>query len=340
MYVPGDLDRNIGYVMEHLIAPNGGGTRVNQYTLIMDVIVGTTGSGAASMWQVSSTDNTDDGDLFWQGSNFGQGTGGYNGTGIFTAGAWHRVVAAYDMAANPPVVTKYVDGVFQDDWTANQGLDNPRRALLPTAILFGDGDQDERREWWVNAVQIRAGKLTDAELCCSAALRPAAFPSSSASTVAGQWDFRLRQLPGHDRETLQYLDRLRPSRNRPPSVSLQGSPNPGSTVSRRKSCTSPVTSNRNIGYMMAHLIAPNGGGTRVNQYTLIIDALVDTTGPGAASLLDPGAQLDNSDDGDLFWQGSELRPGHRRLQGHGRLSPPANGIASRPLMTWRPRRRS
>jgi hypothetical protein len=50
MYVPGDLDRNIGYVMEHLIPPNGGGTLVNQYTLIMDVLVGVPGPGAA-MWR-------------------------------------------------------------------------------------------------------------------------------------------------------------------------------------------------------------------------------------------------------------------------------------------------
>jgi hypothetical protein len=176
MYVPGDLLREIGYVMEHGIAPNGGGTLVNQYTLIMDVLVGETGPGAAALWQTSSTNNTDDGDLFWQGGNFGQGTDGYNGTGIFTAGAWHRIAAAYDMAATPPVVTKYVDGVKQDDWTANQGLDNPRRALQPIAILFGDGDQDERREMWVNSVQIRSGKLSDAELASLGAPTAAGIP--------------------------------------------------------------------------------------------------------------------------------------------------------------------
>jgi hypothetical protein len=164
MVVPGDLDRNIGYIMTHRIAPNGGGTLVNQYTLIMDVQIATGGPGAASMLQVSSPTNTDDGDLFWQGSNFGQGGGGYNGTGEFTAGAWHRVAASYNMAANPPVVVKYVNGVFQDNWTANQGLDNPRRALQPTAVLFGDGDQDERRQWWVNSIQIRAGALNGEQL--------------------------------------------------------------------------------------------------------------------------------------------------------------------------------
>jgi hypothetical protein len=68
------------------------------------------------------------------------------------------------MAANPPVVTKYVDGIFQDDWTASQALDAPRRALQPTAVLFGDGDQDERRVMWVNSIQIRAGALSKPEL--------------------------------------------------------------------------------------------------------------------------------------------------------------------------------
>jgi hypothetical protein len=62
------------------------------------------------------------------------------------------------------VVTKYVDGIKQNDWTANQGLDDPRRALQSTAVLFGDGDQDERRRMWVSSIQIRPVKLSDAEL--------------------------------------------------------------------------------------------------------------------------------------------------------------------------------
>jgi len=162
--VPGTLDRRIGYVMTHRIAPNGGGTKVNQYTLLFDIFVEASGPGAASLLQTSSLSNTDDGDLFWQGNNFGQGGNGYKGTGQFTAGEWHRVIAAYDEAANPPVVTKFVDGIYQDNWTANQSLDAARRALQPTAILFGDGDQDERRVMYASSIQIRAGKLTDDEM--------------------------------------------------------------------------------------------------------------------------------------------------------------------------------
>ncbi|MEW6158528.1 MAG: hypothetical protein AB1813_13930 [Verrucomicrobiota bacterium] len=324
MQVPGDLDRNIGYIMEHLIAPNGGGTRVNQYTIVMDVMVNNAGPGAASLLQISSTSNQDDGDLFWQGNQFGQGGGGYNGNGAFTALQWHRVVAAYDMAATPPVVTKYVDGIKQDDWTANQGLDNPRRALLPTAVLFGDGDQDERRIMWVNSVQIRAGKLSDAEIVLlggpSARGIPVAVPRT---TVTGQWDFDVANnalnglLAPTIGKPLQYLDGAAGStatKTQFGSASSFGLP----LINGQdpKVMQVPGDLDRNIGYIMEHLIPPNGGGTRVNQYTLIMDIVVNNAGPGAASLLQISS-VSNQDDGDLFWQGNQFGQGGGGYNGTG-----------------------
>ncbi|MFM8358845.1 MAG: hypothetical protein ACKOET_09835, partial [Verrucomicrobiota bacterium] len=322
MRVPGDLTRKLGYVMTHRIAPNGGGTRVNQYTLVMDVFVAETGPGAASLWQVSSPNNTDDGDLFWQGNNFGQGGGGYNGTGQFTAGAWHRVCASYDMAANPPVVIKVVDGIFQDNWTANQSLDNPRRALQPTAILFGDGDQDERRTMLVNAIQIRAGRLSDAQIALlggpSARGIPVALPTS---TVSGQWDFEFGDLGATVGANLRYFD--------PGYDSAAGTSDDktafGTTADfslpkingqDARVMRVPGTLTRQLGYVMEHRIAPNGGGTRVNQYTLVLDLLVGTSGPGAASLLQTSS-LNNTDDGDLFWQGSNFGQGGNGYNGQG-----------------------
>lgn len=320
MRVPGELSRRIGYVMTHGIAPNGGGTRVNQYTLIMDVYVAETGAGAASLWQCDPNNGTD-GDLFWQGSNFGQGTGGYNGRGTFTAGAWHRVIAAYDMAANPPVVTKYVDGIKQDDWTANQSLDNDRRSLLPTAVLFGDGDQDERREMWVNSIQIRSGKLTDAEMFALGGPSASGIPLNiPQSNVAGQWDFDFKDLGASIGKPLAYLD-----------PTYDGPEGTGAELTQFGTCTElgvdlidgqdamimrvPGELSRRIGYLMTHGLAPNGGGTRVNQYTLIMDVWVDTTGSGAASLwqCDPS----NGTDGDLFWQGSNFGQGTGGYNGRG-----------------------
>ncbi|HKX62121.1 MAG TPA: hypothetical protein VJS65_09760, partial [Verrucomicrobiae bacterium] len=322
MRVPGDLTRNIGYIMDHQIRPNGGGTLVNQYTLVMDVMVDSTGPGAAALLQISSLNNTDDGDLFWQGNNFGQGENGYNGTGAFTPLEWHRVCIAYDEAATPPVATKYVDGIKQDDWTANQGLDHPRRALLPTAILFGDGDQDERRVMWVNSIQIRTGKLSDAEMAAlgrpSGSGIPVAIPESN---VTGQWDFNQGNLAATVGRALQYFD----------------GPN-GSTATKTLygTCTAlgvsllngedaqimqvPGDLDRNIGYVMEHLIPPNGGGARVNQYTLIMDVMVNNAGTGAAALLQISS-LNNTDDGDLFWQDNNFGQGENGYIGTGAFTP-------------------
>jgi hypothetical protein len=319
LHVPGDLSNQIGYIMTNRIAPNGGGNLVNQYTIIFDIFVADSGPGAASLLQTSSTANTDDGDLFWQGNNFGQGNGGYNGRGTFTAGAWHRVAAAYDMAANPPVVVKYVDGIKQDDWTANQSLDNPRRAMQATAILFGDGDQDERREMWVSSIQVRSGRLTDAELYLlgkpTAAGIPVVIPSS---TVTGQWDFEFGDLGASIGSPLQYLD------------GAAGLTATGTQFGLASELTVPLINETNdvkvmkvpgdlsnqIGYIMTHRISPNGGGTLVNQYTLVFDILVSESGPGAASLLQVSS-LNNTDDGDLFWQGNNFGQGNNGYNGTG-----------------------
>ncbi|MES2707568.1 MAG: hypothetical protein V4726_13305 [Verrucomicrobiota bacterium] len=327
MRVPGDLNRAIGYVMRHGVSPNGGGTLVNQYTLTMDVLVEASGAGAASLLQTSSLTNTDDGDLFWQGNNFGQGGNGYNGTGQFTAGTWHRVTAAYDMAAIPPVVTKYVDGIKQDDWIANQGLDNPRRAMQSSAILFGDGDQDERRTMYLNSIQVRAGKLTDAQMVIlggpEACGLPKEIPTAGAD-VAGQWDFERGTLDATIGAPLQYLDGAEGTTK---NGTVYGTPAdlgvaelPGGTeLAPSRVMKVPGELDRAIGYLMTHRIAPNGGGTLVNQYTLVMDIYVESSGAGAASLLQTSSLL-NTDDGDLFWQGNNFGQGGNGYNGTGQFT--------------------
>ena len=322
MKVPGDLDRGIGYVMTHGISPNGGGTLVNQYTLVMDVWVDTKGPGAASLLQINSLDNTDDGDLFWQGNNFGQGGGGYNGTSAFTPGKWHRIVAAYDEAANPPVVTKYVDGIKQDDWTANQGLDKERRALKPTAILFGDGDQDERRMMYVNSIQIRSGKLSDAQLTLLGGPSAAGIPLViQDAKVSGQWDFdkgTLAATIGKPLEFFQGAGGAAETRTEFGDTTTLGVADINGETANVM--VVPGDLDRNIGYVMSHGIAPNGGGSLVNQYTLIMDVMIDTKGPGAASLIQINSD-NNTDDGDLFWQGNNFGQGGGGYNGTGAFKP-------------------
>jgi hypothetical protein len=214
--VPGDLTRQLGYVMTHGIAPNGGGQRVNQFTISFDIYVEPSGPGAASLLQMNvGVPSGGDGDLFWQGNNFGQGGNGYNGTGQFTAGEWHRVSASYNMAATPPVVIKYVDGIFQDNWTAGAGLDAVRRSMAPTANLFRDGDEDERRVMYVNSVQVRSTPLSAADLAAlgtpSAAGLPVIVPGDTTPRLTvSKIGNRLLILwdPSATGWTLEYTDDL------------------------------------------------------------------------------------------------------------------------------------
>ena len=193
MRVPGDLSNKIGYIMRHGISPNGGGAKVNKYTMVMDVYVDGTG-GAGSLMQIDTLNNTSDGDIFWQGGNFGQGGVGYVGTGQFTENAWHRVAWAVDLTTTPGTITKYVDGIFQDHWKPGDALDG-RRALQDYAILFADGDADERRVMYVNSVQIREGALSEPQLVFLGGPEADGIPETLPSiNVAGQWDFEKGDL--------------------------------------------------------------------------------------------------------------------------------------------------
>ena len=319
MKVPGDLSNKIGYKMFHGITPNGGGTKVNQYTLIMDVLVGTAGPGAASLIQIDDLSNSNDGDLFWQGNNFGQGQGGYVGTGIFTPGQWHRVSIAVDLAATPPIITKYIDGVKQHDWSTD-GLDG-RRALNAFAILFADGDADERREWYVNSVQVREGRMSDGELAFLGAPKAGGIARDIPRIdIAGQWDFNSGLNPTVGR-ALEFFDGAggeSETKTQFGTASSFGIPLiKGSDVNVMRV---PGDLSNKIGYKMRHGIAPNGGGTLVNQYTLTFDVLVAGQGPGAASMLQTD-DLSNSNDGDLFWQGNNYGQGQGGYVGTGNLYP-------------------
>ncbi|MBL9175096.1 MAG: hypothetical protein JNL10_16270, partial [Verrucomicrobiales bacterium] len=171
-------NRASGLLMRHGIPANGGGSRVNQYTLIADVYW-ESGPGFASFLNVDGA-NTSDGDFFFRVADggFGQGGGGYEGNTKMEIEKWHRVAFAVDMAATPPVVTKFLDGQKHADQTApNNLLDGVRRSLDPaSAALFGDGDDGELHPVYVNSVQIRAGKLSDAELASLGAATAEGIP--------------------------------------------------------------------------------------------------------------------------------------------------------------------
>jgi hypothetical protein len=309
MLVPGGNSRQLGYIMRHGIGANGGGTRVNQYTLIYD-LYWQAGPGFASFINYDLSNNSD-GDLFFRAGDggFGQGGGGYEGNMVMQVGRWHRVVFSVDMAANPPTVTKFLDGVKHAVQTApNNVLDGDRRTLpVGGAVLFGDED-GERHPAYVSSIQVREGTLTDAEIAAmggpSARGIPVAAPST---TVSGQWNFDFAAgkngLGPTVGEPLEYFDGATGTTaagTQFGTTTSFGIPDIGGQPSGVMLV--PGGNSRQLGYIMRHGIGANGGGTRVNQYTLIYD-LYWQAGPGFASFAN--FDLSNNSDGDFFFRAGD-----------------------------------
>jgi hypothetical protein len=175
----GGNSKNIGYIMDHQIPPNGGGQLVNQYTIIFDIYKA---GGTTTLFNCQNTNNTTDGSIFWQGNDIGQGAGGYVSLGTATPGVWHRIALAADMAANPPLITKFVDGIKQDNWV-QPGKDLPRRSWQHTVLLIADGDGDDMTDTYINSIQVRSTKLSDAELIALGGPSAAGIPMLTEGAV-------------------------------------------------------------------------------------------------------------------------------------------------------------
>jgi len=155
------VENNFGYIMDHQIAPNGGGVKVNQYTIIWDLYYA---GSDFPFFNCQNTNNVpDDGSLFMNpGGAMGQGGDGYTmNHGPVTVG-WHRLAFAVDLTQN--LITKWVDGVKAQDWVSpNNGLDAARRAWQHTVLLFADGQADDHGGTvYVDSIQVSAGKRSDA----------------------------------------------------------------------------------------------------------------------------------------------------------------------------------
>jgi hypothetical protein len=316
MKVPGGTgvngNNNFGYIMDHQIAPNGGGTLVNQYTIIWDMYY--PGSGVIPFFNCQNTNNAPaDGSLFLQNGQMGQGSGGYAMPGLpggaITAG-WHRLAFAVDLAQN--LITKWVDGKKAQDWTG-QSLDAPRRAWQQTVLLFADGDGDDHDATvYVKSVQVRNGKLSDAEMAALGGPTGDAIPQTiPATSVTGQWDFLVGNLMATVGKDLQYFDGAGSTSNLTQfgTCSALGVPliNGVDAPIMKVPGGTGVNGNNNFGYIMDHQIAPNGGGTLVNQYTIIWDMYY----PGSGTIPFFNCQNTNNApaDGSLFLQNGQMGQG-------------------------------
>lgn len=124
------------YKMQHLIAANGGGNRVNEYTLLYDFMVLANGVWHA-FYQVDKT-NADDGDFFINPSgNIGVGAVGYSGYQV-KPNQWYRLVIS---VKNGSHFNCYLDGNLLMSGTV-QPVDG-RFSLDNMILIFADNDGED-----------------------------------------------------------------------------------------------------------------------------------------------------------------------------------------------------
>ncbi|MBX3746496.1 MAG: hypothetical protein KF833_14405 [Verrucomicrobiae bacterium] len=312
-YTPGEpreVFSKIGLRMQHTITPNGGGQKVNQWTLIMDVLWGPEGQGFGGLLQTHDFDNPTDGDLFWRASDGSYGKGccsiydGLPAERSHRQGEWARVVFVVDLTANPPRLAKFINGYkHREDLTGDGGTLDGRYGLPPEVFLFGDGDDNERTEAFVNAIQIREGIMSDEEV--------AALGGASANGIPipyAQWDFEAGNLAATVGNDLEYIDSSLANRYAFGTTTALGIPDiagrPARVIHIPYTPGEPRDVFSKIGLRMHHGLGANAGGQKLNQWTLVMDVLWGPEGQGFGGLLQTH-DFDNPTDGDLFWRASD-----------------------------------
>lgn len=118
----------------HGISANGGGSYVNQYTILMDVKFSQTGEAWTSLYNTNA-DNANDGDA-WIQWGVGVGIGGQY-AGSIPNNAWTRLVFSVNMTAGGTTWKFYADGSLQNTATTGSTIDGG-----PALYCWNDGDTD------------------------------------------------------------------------------------------------------------------------------------------------------------------------------------------------------
>jgi len=324
----------LGLKMFHGIPPNGGGTKVNQWTMVMDVLWGDAARiGFGAVFRTTNLGTPGDADMFWRASSFSYGKSccsayaGIDPAHTHPRNAWARIVFTVDLAATPRVVGKYVDGFKHTTAVTSNGdaLDS-RFSLPPEFELFSDED-NERTECYVNAIQIREGRMTDEEI------QALGGPDASGIPLPySQWEFEDPAAPlaakvGND---LQYINETVTNLY---ELGTTGQGNfttvPGINGTPVRALHIPFTGGADaqdptaklLGLKMNHGILPNGGGTKVNQWTMVMDMLW-----GDAARIGFGAvfrttNLGTPGDADMFWRASSFSYGKSCCSAYAGIDP-------------------
>lgn len=184
MFFPQAIDSAMGFVLEHGAPANGGGEYVNEYTIVMDLLIPQDiwdTQGYLSFYNTNDS-NSNDGDLFL---DFSDGSIGISGVyqGQVRPNTWHRVAFTVKLDDNQqPVLRKYIDGIL----VGRQDLDglDGRWSLYtvdqdtPWIFLLTDNDA-ETSGGYVSSIYFVDRAMTSGEI------RALNCPNAAGVTTAG-----------------------------------------------------------------------------------------------------------------------------------------------------------
>jgi hypothetical protein len=131
------IDVGSYYICDHDIPGNGGGSLVNEFTLVMDVQ--TFGRGLWHCLLQTSQSNSNDGDVFISiPGQLGVSATGYAFPRMLDAKTWYRIAIVIDNGTRYEI---HVDGIRVLDGTP-QSIDG-RFSLDPTALFFADDNAED-----------------------------------------------------------------------------------------------------------------------------------------------------------------------------------------------------
>jgi hypothetical protein len=157
-----------GFTATHNIAPNGGGSFVNEYSILVDVF---SPAASRSSWRTifqTNTANTNDGDYFIRNDTDLMGTASLTySTNPINEARWTRLVLTFDLdpVASSTVINAYLDGslFFSHLSTSGELVRDGRFSLDPTILIFRDNDGDNGA-LNVGALAMWEGALSAAEV--------------------------------------------------------------------------------------------------------------------------------------------------------------------------------
>ena len=198
--------QNAFLVVPHGMSANGGGSYVNQYTILMDVMFpanfATTGSGYVALLNTTAA-NGNDADWYINPSG-GMGiSGDYSDISnplLFTGGVWHRIALVLDdtqpTGGANTVYRSFIDGQLQnvvqspgfsvDGRYSIYTKDDPQ---TPWFTMFGEGSDTtgayEALNGWIHAMQVRDYAMSDAEIAALGGPTPGPIPIPTAAPPTG-----------------------------------------------------------------------------------------------------------------------------------------------------------